>query len=246
MAKLISKCPACSENLIISTLKCPCCGMELKNDFEFSPFDKLNSEQYDLLISFLKSRGSLKEVQEDLNISYPTVKKKLEELLTALNLNDSTQDDERKEREVNNMKVDYSSNKASEIIKAKLKENGGTITVTGLQGNSYEVSAETDGKSFWSKDLPHPFEYSTFDVIVDLLLEQGGSARKGNGRNGRLGERGCEENTIVGAIAKSQGCEEGKYPHDPVFLFAAVLDWAGIAKNVRGKLILKEEYKRLL
>ena len=75
MAKLISKCPGCKGALIISTLQCSCCGMELKNNFDLSPFDQLNSEQNALLISFLKNRGNLKEVQSDLNISYPTAKK---------------------------------------------------------------------------------------------------------------------------------------------------------------------------
>lgn len=246
MTKLISKCPACSEDLIISTLKCPCCGMELKNDFEFSPFDKLNSELYELLISFLRNRGNLSEVQKNLNISYPTVKKKLDELLTALNLSDSSQSDKTEEREVIDLKVDYSSNKASEIIKAKLKEQGGIITVTGLQGKSYEISAEADGKTFASNKLPRAFEYTLFDVIVDLLWEHGGSALKGNGRNYKFGMPGCEENTVVGAIAKSQGAKYGESVLDPVFVLAAVLDWAGIAENGRGELVLKEEYTRLL
>lgn len=246
MTKLISKCPACSEALIISTLKCPCCGMELKNDFEFSPFDKLDSEKYELLISFLRNRGNLSEVQNDLNISYPTVKKKLDELLTALNLSNSSKTDEKKEREVIDLKVDYSSNKASEIIKAKLKEHGGHITVYTLTGRPCEVYAQTDGKTFASNKLPRDFEYTLFDVIVDLLLEHGGSALKGNGRNYKFGYPGCEENTVVGAIAKSQGAKYGESVLDPVFVLAAVLDWAGIAENGRGELRLKREYKRLL
>lgn len=50
MAKLISKCPGCKGALIISTLQCSCCGMELKSNFDLSPFDQLNSEQNALLM----------------------------------------------------------------------------------------------------------------------------------------------------------------------------------------------------
>ena len=59
--QLISRCPGCQGALRISTLQCPDCGMELKNDFELSKFDQLDSEQYKFLLSFLKGRGSLKE-----------------------------------------------------------------------------------------------------------------------------------------------------------------------------------------
>ena len=70
-----------------------------------------------------------------------------------------------------------------------------------------------DGKTFTSDKLPisPPYEYDVFNVIVDLLLKQGGRARKGNGRNYKLGEAGCEENTVVGAIAKSRGRKVGGF-----------------------------------
>ena len=83
MTRLISKCPVCESTLKISTLQCSCCGMELKRDFELSPFDQLGCDQHTLLISFLKNRGNLKEVQSDLKISYPTIKKKLDERLNS-------------------------------------------------------------------------------------------------------------------------------------------------------------------
>ena len=76
---------------------------------------------------------------------------------------------------------------------------------------------------------------------ADLLAAQGGRARKGNGRNFKLGEPGCEENTVVGAIAKYRGRKAGESVFDPVFLIAAVLEWAGIAKNSRGELILNRQ-----
>ena len=51
--------------------------MELSNSFEISPFDKLDNDQYLFLTTFLKHRGNLKLLQEELNISYPYAKKKL-------------------------------------------------------------------------------------------------------------------------------------------------------------------------
>ncbi len=43
-----------------------------------------------------------------------------------------------------------------------------------------------------------------------------------------------------------RGYELGASVYDPVFVMAAVLEWAGIAKNGRGELILTNEYKSIL
>lgn len=247
MKRLISKCPACHETLQVTTLKCPDCGMELKNTFDLSPFDLLDNEQFEFLITFLKNRGNLKEVQSEMQISYPTAKKKLDELLAALNLSSTTENIIPKEIDVSRMNVDYTSKSASEMIKAKLKEHGGHVTVFTARGLPCEIYAEPDGTTFISDKLPvkPAYKYEVFDAIVDLLIKQGGRARKGNGRNYKLGEPGCEENTVVGTVALCRDHDRkiGDSVFDPVFVLAAVLEWAGIVINGRGELILTEAYR---
>ena len=242
MKRVISKCPSCQETLHICTLRCPDCGMELKSDFSLSPFDRLDSQQYAFLLAFLANRGNLKDVQAQLQLSYPAAKKKLDDLLAALGLDAEPEAEAPKVLNIDNLSVDHSSTKASEIVKAKLKENGGHITVYTARGLPCEIYAQADGKTFTSNKLPNPpYEYAVFDVVTDLLAAQGGRAKKGNGRNFKLGEPGCEENTVVGAIAKYRGRKAGESVFDPVFLIAAVLEWAGIAENGRGELILNEQ-----
>ena len=165
MNRLISKCPACHGTLRVSTLQCPDCGMELRNTFDLSPFDRLDKEQFEFLITFLKDRGNLKEVQSDMQISYPTAKKKLDELLAALNLGGGTEKVMPKEIDVSRMDVDYTSTLASEIIKAKLKAHGGHITVYTARGLPCEIYAESDGTTFTSDKLPvkPAYDYKVFD-----------------------------------------------------------------------------------
>lgn len=248
MKRIITRCPGCQGTLHIAKLQCPDCGMELKNDFTLSRFDQLDDIQYEFLLTFLRSRGSLKEVQAELKLSYPAVKKKLEELLVALELREPIEKEERRKIDMSNFKVEYGSTKASEIIKAKIKENGGHVTVYTLRGLPCEIFAEPDGVTFRSDKLPvnENYDYKVFDVIVELLLEMGGSAKKGNGRNHKLGEPGCETDTVVGAVALHRGYKLGKSIYDPVFVLASVLEWAGIAENGRGELILTNEYQRML
>lgn len=247
MAKMISKCPGCNGTLHITTLQCPDCGMELKNDFEMSMFDTLSGEEKAFLMAFLRHRGNLKNVQSELEISYPTAKKKLNELLVRLGLAEPEQE-EIEMPNISNLTAVRNSTKASEIIKAKLLDNGGRVIVHTARGLPCEIIAAPDGKSFVSKKLPvkPPYEYMVFDAIVDLLIANGGRARKGNGRNYKLGHPECDENTVVGIVAIYAGKKLGESVYDPVFVLAAVLEWAGIASNERGEVVLTQSYRSKL
>ena len=250
MAKMISHCPVCSTKLNISTLTCKGCGMELKNDFELNSFDSLDPEQYTFLITFLKHRGNLNAVQKELNVSYPTAKKQLDNLLVSLNLFDDTAADSTENQEIIDMStwtIPENSNKASDIIKQKLMENGGKATVYTVNGGSHEIRAASDGLSFISNkvNINPPWQYKVFDIIVDLLVSQGGTAEKGNGRGYKLGEGKCTEKTVVGAIGYHySGKSLGDSVHDPVFFLAAILECADIAYNGRGKLTLTDSYQK--
>lgn len=244
--KLLSKCPVCSGALQIRALQCPDCGLELKNDFEYTVFDRLNHEQTDFLLCFLRCRGNMKQLQEELCLSYPAAKNRLTDLLTSLELTpDEPENDSKGALDMELWDTDPQSTRASEIIKAKLKEAGGRAIVHSISGKAYEIKAEADGTSFCCAALPIKpnYTYAVFDVIVDLLLSQNGRARKGLGRFAKLGEPNCEETTVVGAIGKYySGNKPGDSVYDPVFVLAAVLDWAGIAHNERGYLELTAEY----
>ena len=248
MAKIVSKCPGCNGMLHIASLQCPDCGMQLKNDFEMSAFDTLTSGEYAFLMAFLRQRGNLKNVQSELEISYPTAKKKLEELLVRLELAEPEQEEKIEMPKITNLTADRTSTKPSEIIKAKLLDNGGRVIVHTARGLACEIIADPDGKSFASKKLPvkPPYEYKVFDAIVDLLIANGGRARKGNGRNYRLGHPECDESTVVGAVAIYAGKKPGESVYDPVFVLAAVLEWAGIVSNERGELVLTQSYRSKL
>jgi len=143
-------------------------------------------------------------------------------------------------------RADDNSINASDIIKNKLIDCGGIATVRSVSGNSYMIHANADGNSFTCDELPitPPYKYCVFDKIIELLFRNGGRARKGNGRNFKLGYGDCTEDTIVGCIAKEYFKKtEGISVVDPVFVLSAILDWAGIAHNERGYLELTADYR---
>lgn len=82
--RVVSKCPICSAKLKIAKLKCSKCGTVIENDFEFSKFEYLEEEQLNFMEVFLKCRGNIKDVEKELGISYPTVRAKLDEVVSSL------------------------------------------------------------------------------------------------------------------------------------------------------------------
>lgn len=82
----IGKCPICDTRLRVTELTCPSCSTKIVSDLTTCPFCNLPSDALAFLWAFLKSRGNIKEVEKDLGISYPTVRKRLDELLAHLGL----------------------------------------------------------------------------------------------------------------------------------------------------------------
>jgi len=82
--RVISKCPVCSAKLRVMKLKCNKCGTVIENDFELSKFEYLSSDQLSFMEVFLKCRGNIKDVEKELGISYPTVRAKLDDVVSAL------------------------------------------------------------------------------------------------------------------------------------------------------------------
>ncbi|KRG14927.1 DUF2089 domain-containing protein [Lederbergia galactosidilytica] len=81
---LITSCPVCSQQLKITKLQCHHCHTTIENDFELTNWAALTSEQLNFIGIFLKSRGNIKEVEKELGISYPTVRGKLNDVISAL------------------------------------------------------------------------------------------------------------------------------------------------------------------
>lgn len=82
--KVIGKCPVCSSKLKAIKLKCNQCGTAIENEFELSKFEYLSAEQLKFMEIFVMCRGNIKDVERELGISYPTVRAKLDEVISAL------------------------------------------------------------------------------------------------------------------------------------------------------------------
>lgn len=83
---VIATCPVCDHRLDVTRLHCAECDTTLEGRFSVGRFGRLGREQLDLLETFLRARGNLRDMERELGISYPTVRNRLEALIRALDL----------------------------------------------------------------------------------------------------------------------------------------------------------------
>lgn len=88
---VLGTCPVCSSRLEVTELHCNDCDTTIRGSFKLDKFSYLSKEQKYFIEVFLKNRGNIKEIEKDLGISYPTVKKNLENVINALGYGDTAE-----------------------------------------------------------------------------------------------------------------------------------------------------------
>jgi hypothetical protein len=82
--QVLTRCPVCSDDLRIVRLECPACGSALQGNFTLGRLARLSREQLQFVEVFIRCRGKIKDVEEELGISYPTVVARLNEVVAAM------------------------------------------------------------------------------------------------------------------------------------------------------------------
>jgi hypothetical protein len=82
--QVLTRCPVCGDDLHIVRLECPACGSALHGNFTLGRLARLTREQLQFVEVFIRCRGKIKDVEEELSISYPTVVARLNEVVQAM------------------------------------------------------------------------------------------------------------------------------------------------------------------
>lgn len=77
-------CPLCQSKLSITRYECRKCGTKIEGNFVQDKFSSLSDEEKEFIELFVMKRGSIKEIEKELGISYPTVRNKLDQVIAAL------------------------------------------------------------------------------------------------------------------------------------------------------------------
>jgi hypothetical protein len=79
-----AKCGNCGQLMEIIRLQCAGCGIVMDGRFEASALARLSPEDQVFVVAFLRHHGSLKQMEQIFDISYPTVKNRLHALNAQL------------------------------------------------------------------------------------------------------------------------------------------------------------------
>lgn len=79
--KLPITCPSCEAELKVQSLLCDKCQTNINGSFDLPVFLKLDLKEQNFIMDFVKTSGSLKVMAQQLNLSYPTVRNMLDDLI---------------------------------------------------------------------------------------------------------------------------------------------------------------------
>lgn len=84
MYPVVGRCPVCEQALEVTRLYCRHCDTALEGHFSLGRFYELSPQQLHFVETFVRCQGKLNRVQEELRLSYPTVRSRLHDVIRAL------------------------------------------------------------------------------------------------------------------------------------------------------------------
>lgn len=82
--KSLNNCPFCNGEFIIQQVCCQKCATKIEGSFVANRFHMFSPDDLFFIEMFLKNEGSIKLMEKDLGISYPTVKSRLKKIVQRL------------------------------------------------------------------------------------------------------------------------------------------------------------------
>lgn len=103
MNPMLSKCPVCGGDLVVTRMHCPACETTIEGAFDpggsggrlqeaFSPeqlkpllpFSRLSAEQLQFVLTFVRCEGRFNRMEDEMGLSYPTLRNRLNEIIRAM------------------------------------------------------------------------------------------------------------------------------------------------------------------
>ncbi len=84
MNPVLGRCPICHETLEVTRLYCRSCDTALEGHFSLGRFYELSPEQLQFVETLVRCEGKLNRVQEEMHLSYPSVRSRLNDVIRAL------------------------------------------------------------------------------------------------------------------------------------------------------------------
>ena len=83
--KLPLICPSCKHLLKVKQLHCDNCQTEVTGLYSLPIISQLSCDDQKFILDFIKVSGSLKIMAQNMKLSYPTVRNKLDDIINSIN-----------------------------------------------------------------------------------------------------------------------------------------------------------------
>lgn len=84
MNSVIGQCPICRGTLHVTRLHCRNCDTAIEGHFSLGRLYQLSPEQLDFVEVFLRCEGKINRVEQEIGLSYPAVRARLNDVIRAL------------------------------------------------------------------------------------------------------------------------------------------------------------------
>ncbi|MFY0601417.1 MAG: DUF2089 family protein [Cyclobacteriaceae bacterium] len=82
--RIPASCPSCDHMLNVTSLECPDCRTTVNGDYKLPLMTSLSQEEQNFILDFFKESGKLNLMAKHLNMSYPTLRNKLDDLIEKI------------------------------------------------------------------------------------------------------------------------------------------------------------------
>jgi hypothetical protein len=84
MHTIPSKCPLCGGEIAVTRLYCRDCDTTIEGRFVGGAFSQLTREQLNFVEIFVRCEGKITRMEDEIGLSYPTIRNRLHEVIRAL------------------------------------------------------------------------------------------------------------------------------------------------------------------
>ncbi len=84
MQNLPTRCPICRGEIVVTRFTCHDCDTTVEGRFTGGPFSQLSQEQLFFIETFVRCEGKINRVEDEIGLSYPTIRNRLHEIIRAL------------------------------------------------------------------------------------------------------------------------------------------------------------------
>jgi len=93
MHTLPTQCPFCSGEVTVTRVNCRDCDTTIDGRFTVGAFAQLSAKQLAFIETFVRCEGKINRMETELNLSYPTIRNRLHEIIRAMGHEPGADDD---------------------------------------------------------------------------------------------------------------------------------------------------------